>query len=628
MVGIREIAVRLRKRPAPPGPLPADVCRAPFASMYLDQHGSVRACCQNVDHPLGNVTQNSLREIWESSHAQELRQAMLDHDLDRGCAFCKWQVAEGNDALVFARTFDHLRADSTSPPWPRQLELSMSNACNLQCVMCNGDWSSSIRANREGRPPLPQVYGEQFFDDLRPFLEHVEVVKILGGEPFLGKESLRVMEMLVEMGSTAAVHVTTNGTQWSPRVQRILERLPMVIVVSLDGVDEESYGSIRVGADLATVLENLDRFRQYASEHGTQVNLAHCLMTSNWRGFPDFLRFAEDRGLRAYVNTVTYPNTLSLFHLPPSRLREIVSEYEAVDVELNRELTLNLSLWKDQLHRLQHRLEALNEGEGVDYYLGVMGFPLMAPGLVGGPAAARAAAAAVGGPPPTLVRVDLDHRIVGVIEGPPEVLDVPIDALAGRDLESLLGALGKRHGAASVSAPTAEHLDVRHWRLVFPHESTPPVSVFIAPIRDAEGVVVEFEAHMAIEVLEEATARPTVRHEELLGLFRAEHPDSHLIEIGPDGRVRSVASDGSPLGAALQDAVGIVAEELVGTLSVLFGDLVDLADEDLQADGAHRYVVRFRNGTGDESSIDALVLPSPTSSFGAAGSRVVLAQGR
>lgn len=196
----------------------------------------------------------------------------------------------------------------------------MSNACNLQREMCNGDWSSSIRANREKRPPLPEVCDDAFFEDLRPFLEHVEVVKILGGEPFLGRESLRVIEMLVKMGSRAEVHVTINGTQWTPRVERILERLPLVIIVSLDGVHKEAYESIRIGADLDVVLTNLDRFRRYAEVHGTRVNLAHCLMTSNWRDFPDFLRCAEERKLSAYVNTATYPNSLSLFHLPPARL--------------------------------------------------------------------------------------------------------------------------------------------------------------------------------------------------------------------------------------------------------------------------------------------------------------------
>lgn len=594
--------------------------------MYLDQHGSVRACCQNTEHPLGNVSEASLREIWEGAQARRLRDAMLEHDLDHGCAFCKWQVAEGNDGLVFARTFDHLRAASTEPTWPKQLELSMSNACNLQCVMCNGDWSSAIRANREGRPPLPQVYDDRFFDDLRPFLEHVEVVKILGGEPFLGRESLRVMEMLVEMGSSAEVHVTTNGTQWSPRIERILERLPMVIIVSLDGVEKAGYESIRIGSDLDVVLANLDRFTVYAAQHGTQVNLAHCLMTSNWRQFPDFLRFADARHLRTYVNTVTYPNSLSLFHLPPARLREIVDHFESIDGQLSSELQLNRAVWKDQLRRLQHRLAGLREGKGVDYYLGVLGFPLVAPGLERGTGAAREYAIEVSAVEPTQLRIDLDHRIREVVHGPGAVLDVSLAELEGKDVESLLGALGQRYGAPSVLSPAVEHPDVRAWRLEFPQGSAPCVSVFLSPIRDEEGVVEEFEAHLATEpVVDEVEASPTTASiEQMAASLRELRPGGDLLVVGPNGRVLEVQAGRSPVSRVLSDVVGLLVDEMFGRLTAAFGDVIDMQNE--PSGETMRYLLRFRSSSGVELGIEALQLSMPTDDFGPAGSVVVVSQ--
>ena len=624
MVGVRDVAVRLRRRRTPAGPLPRGVCRAPFTSMYLDQHGSVRACCQNTEHPLGNVTEMRLRDIWEGEQAKVLRDAMLAQDLDRGCAFCKWQVAEGNDALVFARTFDHLEAESTTPQWPKQLELSMSNACNLQCVMCNGDWSSSIRANREGRPPLPQVYDEQFFEDLRPFLEHIEVVKILGGEPFLGKESLRVMEMLVEMGSTAEVHVTTNGTQWSPRVERILEKLPMVIIVSLDGVEKQSYESIRIGADLDVVLEHVERFRTYAQKHGTQVNLAHCLMTSNWKQFPDFLRYAEERQLRTYVNTVTYPNSLSLFHLPPARLREIVEHYRSVDAELSSELQLNRALWKSQLERLEHRLEGLQEGKGVDYYLGVLGFPLVAVDMASGMAAAREAAEATSTPEVTHLKIDLDHRVVGVAAGPPTVMGVDLDTLAGKDIEALLGALAVVNGAPSVSAPTVEHPDVRRWRLSFPDDSTPVLSVYLSPIRDAEGVIVEFDGFFAVEG-GSVESRPSEQLDRVLEAFRAEHPGAHELRVA-GGRVASAQTDPTALGRALDSSIGAEADALPVVLGDVLGEMVRFDEKPTDADGAVRYRVSFSSPAGDVSDLEALVVPTLSTDLGPADSLVLVAE--
>lgn len=80
-------------------------------------------------------------------------------------------MEDGRPDLAFLRWFAELPVEGPDPDWPRQMEFSVSNTCNLQCVMCNGEWSSSIRSQREGLPPLPKVYDDAFFDGLRDFLE-------------------------------------------------------------------------------------------------------------------------------------------------------------------------------------------------------------------------------------------------------------------------------------------------------------------------------------------------------------------------------------------------------------------------------------------------------------------------
>lgn len=360
----------------------SSICNAPSSSLYLDQRGDVRACCQNAGFPLGNITQNSLREIWDGEKSRRLRSAVDAGDLSLGCNFCRWQTEEGSADAVFARTFDHLGHGGTDPQWPQQLELSLSNACNLQCVMCNGEWSSSIRSHREKLPPLPVVYDDHFFNDLAEFLPHLKVVKFLGGEPFLGSESLRVMEMLAELGTNIPVHITTNGTQWSPRIQRILDRLRVYAVVSIDGATKETYESIRVGSSFETVVENIDNFIDYSRTKGTSFSLSHCLMPANWREFTDFLLFAEERGCTVWVNTVTEPYSMSLYHLRPKGLREVVSGLESSDADMNTRLTgRRLQVWKEQLARLRMHLESL-ETHSAPAYIAKrrqLGFAWLAP---------------------------------------------------------------------------------------------------------------------------------------------------------------------------------------------------------------------------------------------------------
>ncbi len=150
------------------------------------------------------------------------------------------------------------------------------------------------------------MYGDEFFDDLRQFLPHVERIKFLGGEPFLAAETLRVMELLVEMGLAPRCHVTTNGTQWSPRVERILAMLPVDSASVARRATVSTYESIRIGSSWDTVQRNLDRFQAQAEARGTDLTVTFCLMTSNWREFAAFCRAADERGIGCAVNVVAH----------------------------------------------------------------------------------------------------------------------------------------------------------------------------------------------------------------------------------------------------------------------------------------------------------------------------------
>ena len=330
------------------------LCYAPHGSMYFDQLGKVRACCQNTGVYLGDVTTQTLQEIWNSADAERMRGALENNDLTEGCDFCAWQLAEGNDEIFFGHSFDHLEPESRRPKWPSQMEFSLTNTCNLQCAMCNGDWSSTIRAKREGREPLKSSYSDRFYEQLAEFLPHLRYARFLGGEPFLGAEPMRVMEMLAALETPPTVNITTNGTIYTKRVRDVIDRLRPEIVVSIDAASTDTYDSIRVGAHLPNVLANLDRF--ISAVGNSKVSIAHCLMTSNWHEFADLLVLAEERDLAVGVNVVRFPAEYSLYQLQAGRLRAIVDELDRTDVALTG---ARAAAWRSQRAALRHRLHAL-----------------------------------------------------------------------------------------------------------------------------------------------------------------------------------------------------------------------------------------------------------------------------
>jgi len=335
-------------------------CTAPHTSLKFDQYGWVTVCSANSRDVLGHVAERSIADMWRGEELQRIRAAFVDGGLAPGCDLCRWQRSQGGDEIMYARLYDWLAPRATTHA-PVHAEFVFSNRCNLRCVMCNGALSSSIRSE-VGLPPLASPYPDRFFDELAGLLPGFAQLKFLGGEPFLSAEAHRVWEAVAALDAAPpSCHVTTNGTVWTPRMEALLERVPMSFAVSLDGATAATVESIRRGADFGTVMANLDRFQEHAARHGTDVTLTYCLMVDNWHELGDFLLLAEARGVETFVNTVITPFRLSVYKLPRPQLRAVIEELEARSPVLEPRLVRNLGVWRDQLVRLRAALDAPDE---------------------------------------------------------------------------------------------------------------------------------------------------------------------------------------------------------------------------------------------------------------------------
>lgn len=471
-------------------------CYAPFVSMYLDQFGHALACCQNSRVPLGKVGEQSLLEIWRGPTAIALRRSLVDYDFSRGCQFCEWQIQGGDVAGVFTRNFEYFSVPLPEPPWPSMIEFSLSNACNLECVMCDGAYSSAIRARRERLTPLPRAYDERFFAEIPEFLERLQRAKFLGGEPFLAAESLRVMNLMIEMGLSIPCHVTTNGTQWNPTVERILDRLPVSLSVSIDGMTKETVESIRVGVDHGTLMQHVERFRDYARSRGSYLGFTYCLMTNNWHEFGDFLLFADDWDVEVVVNTVTRPEGCSLFALPIERLERILEEWERQSATLLSQLGRNQKVWLSELERLRRHRE---HHERLPFVPGRLSDHFIARELVGfaiGQAPIERAAQTLrewsGNDRVDTLRCDLEDVILEAVATEAGFLELGEPSLVGQKTIDLFARLRRRYGAESQTERLDESPDQVDRTVIFtkPRGEKTWIRSITFPDRDEEGHVI------------------------------------------------------------------------------------------------------------------------------------------
>lgn len=447
----------------PPEPAFTAPCHAPFGNLFLDPLGVVTACCVATDYPLGQIHETGLLDIWRGERADALRRAIAADDYSLGCEYCDRRVDAGLSSVQ--RTYDVIPLETMTPAFPRRLEINISNACNLQCVMCNGDYSSAIRLHREGRPALPRRYDDGFFDDLREVIPHLVEISFTGGEPFLVPEYFRIWEMIAELHPDLPVRLTTNGTQWNRRVEHVLSTLNVNVNVSIDGYTKETYEAVRVGADHATVFANLERFVEHGRRTGTQTRIFHCLMPQNYHDLGDLLLLADRLDVDLEVCLVIEPRECSLELM--ADWTDLIATFDRFAAEVLPRLSRNRRVLENELKRI---------AEG-GLLPPVLGLPRQAappappvPDDVAdvGPGAGEGDAAAPDGASPAAPPEGADRRmvvghdsyIVSISPALAELLGVADDALDDRPLEAFDEALTAAFGPRASSTADVRSTDL------------------------------------------------------------------------------------------------------------------------------------------------------------------------
>lgn len=327
-----------------------------------------------ADAPLGGMYQKAA-ELVKSERPFSVLYKEWDYFKTKvGKIFSNRRFANRIRTIIYQEIKQFFRPKSTNsqanniyPTFPRSLEFELSNICNLECAMCFGEFSSSIRKNREQLPPLPIYYDAAFVDQLEPFLPHLWDAKFFGGEPFLISIYYDIWERMIEINPHTIIHITTNGTVLNEKVKRVLEKLNVILIISIDSFEKDTYETIRKNASYERVMENMSYFEKVAKEKRTLLNLAVCPMILNWQEIPRMIQYGNDKGIYIYFNTVWFPNSLSLRSLPSEELKKIITFYNEFEWSENDIVEQhNVATFKSYVNQIKKWQEIALESEIAD----------------------------------------------------------------------------------------------------------------------------------------------------------------------------------------------------------------------------------------------------------------------
>lgn len=303
------------------------ICQAPFKSLRFEPLGVMRTCCYNIQVVAGVYPKQTLLEAWNSSEMNLLREKVKKQDLSFGCRLCADQLNNGEENTVKYLQYENLPESEHN--FPVMLDFSLHNTCNLGCVMCHGEFSSSIRKNREHLPPMKMVYDETFVEQLHPFIKHAKQFVFAGGEPFLIDIHYAIWDRIVELNPEVTVHVVTNGTVFNKKVQRVFSQLKFNVTISIDAFDKEIYELIRINASFDKVMNNFQYFKSYCEEKKTQFAINVCPIKQNRLHLPEMLLYCNRNQIRVNFLYVVHPASSTLQALDVNSLKELSLLYSS-----------------------------------------------------------------------------------------------------------------------------------------------------------------------------------------------------------------------------------------------------------------------------------------------------------
>lgn len=306
------------------------LCYAPYKNMYFGISGNVRACCRNESYIFGSYPQQTIKEIWHGDKVRKIRESIRRNDLSLGCDECYSHLIGGNFSAVVAKMFDTQKINKR---YPGMMEFELDNTCNLECTICAGRLSSTIRKNRDKLPPFQTLYNSDFVAQLEEFVPYLEEARFYGGEPFLIKLYYEIWDMMIKINPHIKIYVQTNGTVLNERIKKLIEGGKFIFNISVDALDKQVFEKLRVNADFDSVMENLMYFYNYSLRKKTFFCITPTMMRNNWQELPELIRFCNKLNIPLFYNTLYRPEHLALYTMNETELEKIANKLEAHDFQ-------------------------------------------------------------------------------------------------------------------------------------------------------------------------------------------------------------------------------------------------------------------------------------------------------
>lgn len=289
-------------------------CAAPWRGLHINPRGDVKTCCAGDPNMLGNLNTQTIEQILHSDTLKEIRQTLkAGQPHARYCQNCVQAERYGRSERDWHnnvnKDFDPKTAND-SDHQPVIVDVRWNTTCNLSCNYCGPSCSSGWAALKgvsvkSGTRP----YYEQVCDYLEQHKASIKEVALVGGEPLLLPENVRLLDVVPEhctmtLITNGSVDLTNNKV-----FHKLAQRTRVGWSISFDNTDQQ-FEYVRYGTSWDQLYNNVKQIQQLMKTKAHWGGIHAVYNIYNATQLVRFTEFARSNNLDIHWQSLFHPDCL------------------------------------------------------------------------------------------------------------------------------------------------------------------------------------------------------------------------------------------------------------------------------------------------------------------------------
>lgn len=335
-------------------------CALPFDHVMVRTDGTFGICCQHRTPDAAQVNINAHGHgFWQNSeYVQDVRNSFLQDKRHPGCEQCWQHEDKGLDSLRTRSAKEYNQLPKAIERPVKNVEIQLSNLCNLRCLMCSESSSSAILAENT-KLGINKIMSKELtwsktaYENLQTLLDQSPyVVNIRGGEPLYNKKLLEIVDNIpAAQARDMVLHITTNATVWNQKWHLALGKFRLIrFMFSVDAIGD-LYEYMRYPASWQLVEQNIKSMIALPNSKC----LVHCVgQNLNICSISSLIEWCEQHNIYLEIENLVSPNYMQITNLPVYQKNAAVQHLKGLN---HQKLAPHLAKFVGSAHGFLERIK-------------------------------------------------------------------------------------------------------------------------------------------------------------------------------------------------------------------------------------------------------------------------------